>query len=125
MEGQMKIFILLVALLLPAILNAQTTPTQTVKFNLAWIDNSGKDPKVNDQEDGFIIERSPTQTGTFKEVGRVAQNVVVFADIILNDLGNTQQCYQVRSFNKLGVSNPSNIACATSPAVIIVPPTPG
>ena len=91
--------------------------TQTATLSLQWQDNSSN-------EDGFNIERGSTLTGPFVKVGSVAANVVKFADTIANDTGGVQYCYRVQGFNKAGVSPYSNVACGTSPTILLPPGTP-
>ena len=101
---------------------AIAAPSQTASFTIHWTDNSGNGT-ANDQEDGFNVERGPTATGTFTQVGTVGQNIVTYIDTIANDPGSTQYCYRVRAFNKAGNSGYSNVACATTAAIPQVPPT--
>jgi hypothetical protein len=98
--------------------------TQTANFTLSWQDNSGNNAQVNDQEDGFEIERRQGATGTFAQVGTVERNIVQFTDAIAGDPGNVQYCYRVRAFNAAGQSGYSNIACATTPVITVVPSAP-
>jgi len=97
---------------------------QSGQMQLRWQDNSGNNPAVADQEDGFTIERALGANGTFSVVGSVGQNVTTFTDIIANDPGNTTYCYRVQAFNKTGKSTYSPVACATTPSIQLVPGTP-
>lgn len=107
---------LLVLVATAVISHAQTTPTQTLNFDLTWIDNSAN-------EDGFNIERAPAQTGPFVKIGSVLSNMIKYTDTITGDTGGKQYCYRVAAFNTAGQSAYSNIACQTSP-IIVVPPAP-
>lgn len=119
----MRRSLVLFAVLFASVAGAQT-PTQTANFALTWVDNSGNNPSVNDQEDGFYIERRLGQSGSFSRVGSVGQNITKFADSIAADPGNTEYCYRVQGFNKMGAGAFSNIACATTPLVNVAPPGP-
>lgn len=91
--------------------------TQAANFTLTWVDQSNN-------EDGFKVERRLGQTGTFAQVAQVGANVVKFVDPIGADTGGITYCYQVRAFNTAGDSAYSNIACGTTPAVVVVPLAP-
>jgi len=110
------LFLALAVLLTAGIADAQTA-TQAATFNLGWVDNSTN-------EDGFNIERRQGQTGTFAKVGSVLPNMIKYTDTIANDPGNVQYCYRVAAFNSAGQSPYSNIACATTPVVVIPPGAP-
>ena len=92
------------------------TATQSIGLTLNWTDNSNN-------EDGFNVERGPAATGPFTPQGSTATNVTTFTQTIA-DPGNTQYCYRVNAFNKAGVSPYSNVACFTTPAIIVAPGTP-
>lgn len=78
---------------------------------LTWVDNSGNDPKVNDQEEGFKIYRS-INGGPFTALPTVAAaNVASFTDNIAATNIDQQVCYQVTAVNGAGESAPSNQAC--------------
>lgn len=100
------------------------TKTQSATFNITWSDNSGNDPKINDQEDGFNIKRSTSQAGPFVEVAKVGPNITTYSDIILNDNGVNQYCYTVSAFNATGTSPDAIGACATTPKIDTGPLTP-
>ena len=95
------------ALLLTSIAHAQN-----ITVALSWTDNSTN-------EDGFTIERSGSATGTFAAIGSTVSNVTTFSDPALSP--NTQYCYRVYAFNKIGNSAYSNVACATTPGVPAAP----
>ena len=103
--------------------DAQTTQTWANELN--WTDNSGKDPKRDDGELGFIIKRRIGQTGPLLEVQRTVPNITKYIDTIPNDTGLTEYCYATSAFNATGESANSNIACRTSTAIKTVPPAPG
>src|SRR5690242_6234746 len=102
----------LISALLAAVLfgPAAAMAAQTANVSVNWQDNSGNNPAVADQEDGFTIERALGQAGTFAVVGQVGQNVTTFTDVIANDPGSTTYCYRIQAFNKAGKSPYSNTA---------------
>jgi len=71
---------------------------------LTWTDNSTG-------ELGFRIERAPTVTGTFAQIGQVGVGVTTFIDAG----GVAGNCYRVKAYNQGGDSAYSNIACISSP----------
>jgi hypothetical protein len=81
-------------------LNAPTNLTGsggkgTVTLN--WKDNSGN-------ETGFYIERAPSGSTTFTQVGQVAANVITFQQSIARG----KYVYRVRAFNATTLSAYSN-----------------
>jgi hypothetical protein len=109
------IFAFLIALFLST--DAIPQSTQTAVFNLTWTD-------TNTTQQGFNIERSATQTGTFTKIGTTAATVKAYTDTVANDPGNAQKCYRVAAYNTAGQGPYSNTACATSPTVIVPPVNP-
>jgi len=75
------------------------------QLQLSWTDNSGN-------ENGFKVERGPTSTGPFTQIGIVASNVTSYTDTGLADA--TTFCYRVRAYNTVGDSGYTNTACATT-----------
>lgn len=105
------------AILFLALASVAQAQTQTATLTLTWTDNSAN-------EDGFNIERGTLPAGPFAALATVGANVVKYADIIPNDPGNRQFCYRVRAFNTAGASAFSNVACGTTPAVVVPPTAP-
>jgi PKD repeat protein len=66
---------------------------------LTWKDNSGN-------ENGFYVERAPSGSSTFQQIGSVAANVTTFTD----SPGRGTFVYRVRAHNAAGVSAYSNTA---------------
>jgi len=93
----MKTLLLIAALLMPSLASAAT---------LSWTDNSAN-------EDGFRIERAPTLTGAFVQIGQVAVGVTTFTDAG----GVAGNCYRVKAYNQWGESTYTNVACIGSPPV--------
>ncbi len=87
-------------------------PVHAGVLHLSWTDNATN-------EAGFIIERSPENTGAFAELARVGSEVAAFSDVTAVD-GNVY-CYRVRAFNGVGVSDFSNVACAVAPPTPVLP----
>ena len=71
-------------------------------LNVRWNDYSNN-------EQGFKVERRPG-TGSWAQVAALAENSVRYVDDGLSPASS--YCYRVRSFNGLGDSTYSNIACA-------------
>jgi hypothetical protein len=113
----MKTLFTILFLLVAGMAGAQT-PVQTANFNLSWTDNSNN-------EDGFRVERSTSVNGPFAQVGIVSKDVKTFTDAIANDPGGKQYCFRVMSYNIAGTSAFSNVACASSPSIIVPPAAPG
>lgn len=78
-------------------------------IDLVWSDQSNN-------ETGFSIRRSPTENGTYVEIGTVGQNAVSYRDAGITP---GERWYQVAAVNSVGASIPSNKASAT------VVPAPG
>ena len=93
-------------------------PAQTANLSLSWTDNS-------QGEDGFGVERKQGAQGTYAEIARTAANVATYTDSLDNPApGGLQHCYRVYAFNPAGKSGYSNEACATTPAIVVVPAAP-
>lgn len=80
------------------------TPTSVT---LEWTD-----PATN--EDGFIIERAPSGTSNWTQVGTTSYNIETFTDTTATP--NTSYSYRVAAYNELGNSY-SRTVNATTPSV--------
>jgi hypothetical protein len=82
------------------------------RIDVYWQDNSPN-------ETGFEVHRGPTATGTFALVTRTGAGATAYGDFGIDAV--TQYCYKVRAFRTTGknttVSDFSNTACGTTPAV--------
>jgi hypothetical protein len=103
-----------VALLFLAVPRAALAQAATFKATLTWVDNS-------DNEDGFKVEKSSSQGGTFAEIASVAAGVVSYVDQPLD--AGTAVCYRIKAFNVAGNSAPSPVACGNTPALPAGPGT--
>ena len=81
------------------------------QINLSWGDNS------NDEE-GFIIEKKIREK--FYEVGRISKNNTIFTEINLTP--KTAYSYRVRSYNKFGSSDYSQVVTITTLQPPLTPP---
>ena len=82
---------------------------------MTWTDNS------ND-EDGFIVERSPNGVDTWTQVGAPSADATSFVDTSAALAMNTTYFYRVRAASSiLGESGNSNVANATTAALPAVP----
>jgi hypothetical protein len=77
------------------------TAVSRSQINLAWNDNSSN-------ESGFYIERAPSGSSTFTQIGSVGANVKTYSNTGLA-AGTTYQ-YRVRAYNGSGNSGYSNTA---------------
>lgn len=78
---------------------------------LNWVDNSGNNVAVNDQEAGFNVERK-LNTGVYALLGTVGANVTSFTDnTLVQGLVDNTYCYRVQAFNTAGNSAYTNEAC--------------
>ncbi|MGA2497764.1 MAG: PA14 domain-containing protein, partial [Tepidisphaeraceae bacterium] len=96
----------------PSNLTATSPNYQTV--NLSWNDNSNN-------EDEFLIERSPNGSTGWTQIGASSANVATYSDN--TTAGSTAYYYRVRAFNSFqsgSYSTYTNIATVTTPAP---PPT--
>jgi hypothetical protein len=73
------------------------------QLTLNWADNSS-------DETGFRIERK-IGTGAYTQIATVAGNATSYVDTTVT--AGTTYCYQVRAYNAVGDSAPSNEACGT------------
>jgi trimeric autotransporter adhesin len=95
-----------------------------VDANLSWVDMSGVDPAVNDQEQGFRVERK-LNAGSYAVLTTVGPNVVVATDTTLvQALATNTYCYRVQAFNSIGSSAYSNEACKVVPGIPLTIPAP-
>jgi len=75
----------------------------TIKTDLTWNQNS-------ENEEGFRIYQN--SSGSFEQVGETVANSVSFSDTNQNlDFGK-YTCYEVRSYNRFGQSDPAR-GCIT------------
>jgi alpha-tubulin suppressor-like RCC1 family protein len=87
------------------------TGVSTNQIDLSWKDNSTT-------EDGFEIERAPDiggSPGTWTQIVTVGTNVTAYSDTGL--LANTKYWYRARTYNAVDISDYSNQANATTPAL--------
>jgi VCBS repeat-containing protein len=80
------------------------------QLRLSWSDNS-------DNEEGFEIQRMSPGAG-FVSVAIVGTNTTGYADG--NLAAGATYCYRVRAFNGEGISDFSNLGCATTPTTVSV-----
>lgn len=106
--------IILALVFLLGVIGVALAQSQTATLTVKWTD-------TNSNEDGTIIERRLGQSGPFEVVGKVGANETAFVEAFPNDPGNTQYCYRAAAFNSGGNSPYSNIACATTPQIIVPP----
>ena len=78
-------------------------PTIAHAVTLTWQDNSTG-------ELGFKIERAPTSSGTFAQIGQVGIGVTTYVDAA----GVSGNCYRVLAYNQGGNSPYSNVACVVA-----------
>lgn len=84
---------------------------------LTWTDNSGNSTTVNDQEDGFKVERK-LNAGNYSVLTTVGTNIVTVTDTTLvQGFTENNYCYRLAGFNSAGVSGYSNEACKLVPAI--------
>ncbi|HEX7231230.1 MAG TPA: hypothetical protein VF452_12615 [Candidatus Binatia bacterium] len=95
--------------------NATSPITQDCAVVLTWQDNSSG----NNQEDFVDIYLTVGATAVSK-VATVASDVVSFVHNAVGMGAGAQLCYQVQAGNNVGLSSFSNIACATTPAIVFV-----
>ena len=88
---------------------AASAVSQT-QINLSWSDNSFN-------EAGFKIERGPSASGPWLQIGTTGPGAVSFSDSGLSSA--TTYYYRLRSYNSAGDSLFSNVASATT----LAPPT--
>lgn len=84
-----------------------------------WIDVSWADNSTN--EAGFRVERGPTGTGPWKNLGALSANTTAYNDLVFNDYQypyaeEQAVCYRVFASNSYGASPSSNVFCTAVPA---------
>lgn len=89
----------------PTDLSATTVNDQRV--DIAWIDQS-------DDETGFLVERATGAGGAFTQIDVLGADVTSYQDTGLD--AETEYCYRLRSFNAVGNSAYTAVACATTDA---------
>lgn len=82
------------------------TTVSAAQFTLGWQDNSGN-------ELGFRVERAPAATGPWVVIGFTPVDAQSYVDPGLADA--TQYCYRVVAVANGAESEPSNVACKTTP----------
>ena len=91
-------------------LNLTVSAIENHKVSLSWTDNS-------DNEDGFYLERSFSDTMDFQGIYTLFANDTTFTDS--NLVPNSYYYYRIRAFNTVGVSPYSNIVNATTTILTI------
>lgn len=89
-------------------LNLTATPAGPHQINVAWLDT------IDDK--GYLLEFSDSGSGgPFTQLATTGLNVTTYADAPLP--GGKSRCYRVRGIDVPANrrSNPSNVACATTP----------
>ena len=82
------------------------TAVSSTQIDVTWEDNANN-------EDGFRIERRLGQSGDFETLDTVGPNVEYYPDTTCS--AGTEYCYQIIAYNGYGDSNPSPVACDTTP----------
>ena len=111
------LFALLLVLFLSCEVQAACTnqgTTQSCMWMLTW-DWTGDPTKT----DGFLARRR-VGSGWVDAITNIPVSAREASEVISNDSGGVQQCYQLFAYNSSGMSDPSNEACATSPIVNVV-----
>jgi hypothetical protein len=84
------------------------TAVSQSEIGLAWVNNSIEETRLE-------IWRSTTGSGgPFDSLTSVALGTTSYQDLALSP--TTEYCYRVRAANEVGVSDWTNVACATTPA---------
>ncbi len=96
----------------PTTLSAGTVTKTSI--NLKWKDNAAN-------EQGFVIYRSSSLSGTYTEIGKVTANVTSYSDQSLQP--GTSYYYRVCAYNAAGTSEYSNVLTARTTALQL-PATP-
>ena len=82
------------------------TAVSSTQIDVTWEDNANN-------EDGFRIQRKVGVGGTFEDLDTVGPNVEYYPDTTCS--AGTEYCYQIIAYNGYGDSNPSPVACDTTP----------
>ncbi len=85
--------------------NLTASAVSSSQINLSWVDNSGN-------ESGFIIQRGPSATGPWMQIGTTGVNVTSYANSGMS-AGSTYH-YRVCAYNSRGNSSFSGTASATT-----------
>lgn len=83
-----------------------SSPVAYNRLNLVWIDNANN-------ETGYIIERSATSGGPYKELTTTPPDAVSYGDTTV--LASTTYFYRIRATNNFGNSEYSNEISVTTP----------
>src|SRR5206468_2848496 len=87
-----------------------STATSSSQIRLSLTDNASN-------ETGFKVERAPSSSGTWVQIGTTGANVASFADTTIAE--STTYYYRVRATSTAGDSGYSNTANATTPGSLI------
>lgn len=93
--------------------NLVATAAGASAINLSWTDNAAN-------ETGFVLERSLSAGSGFTTVATLPANTTTYSDSGLSS--STTYYYRVRASNVAGNSAWSNVASATTAAVVATPP---
>jgi hypothetical protein len=88
------------------------TAVLPTRIDLTWKDNCS-------QESGFAIERSLSGSSGWAQIGTVATDVTFYSD--LSVVPGSAYYYRVQAYNDMGSSDYSNVASATTPALVAGP----
>lgn len=105
------------------VLGASIAEAQTA--TVSWIDNSGKNPTINDEETGFQVERN-LNGGAFALLGTTAPDAQTFVDntLFADNVVDNKFCYRVRAINTAGASAYATTATPGTTDCKIVPRRP-
>jgi hypothetical protein len=112
------------------IVDAAITLDNPRPLTLTWQDNSGSNPAVNDQEDGFILERNLNGGAWTVIASAIGANITTYSDglVVQSTTVDNVYCYRVKAFNKTGQSGYSNQDCGTIRKAVpplVIPTIPG
>ncbi|HEY3399725.1 MAG TPA: fibronectin type III domain-containing protein [Geothrix sp.] len=106
----------------PAVMTPPAAPTSLAatagaagSIALSWTDNAAN-------ESGFKVERGASASGPFAQIATTLANVAGYTDSGLS--ASTTYYYQVRATNSVGDSAYSQVASATTVAVVVPPAAP-
>lgn len=86
--------------------SVEAVATATTTIDISWIDQSA-------DEEAFDIQRRDPGATFFWSIGTVGADIEYFVDNAAES--GLEYCYQVLAVNAYGSSDPTNIACATTP----------